>query len=66
MGSTKDTDQPNAYSIGAACFVTSYLLSLQFTDIRKVQILEGLKATSALNEDNMFDLANLPPPEKMN
>lgn len=52
---------PNALSIGAACYIASYLIGLNFLDERKTQVEEGLELCLALNKDNGSSLANLPP-----
>lgn len=55
-------DAPNAYSVGAACYVASYLIGINFPDERKTQVADGLMACLALNEDHTtLSLANLPP-----
>lgn len=53
---------PDAYSIGAACYVASYLIGVNFPDERKTQVADGLTACLALNDSNCsLSLANLPP-----
>lgn len=54
---------PGAYSIGAACYIASYLIGNGFTDERKAQVAEGLELTLALNKpkSTLDALANLPP-----
>lgn len=54
---------PNAFSIGAACYLTSHLIGSQYTDERKAQVIEGLELMLALNktDSSANALANLPP-----
>lgn len=56
-----EDDAPSAYELGAACYVASYLLGLNFPDERRAQVTQGLMDILVLNADRSVTTLPIPP-----